>query len=180
MAITYEFIAKANITSNTTTVSFTSLSTSYTHFYLYASARTTKTAGVVWDNIYTNFNNQTTNDITNIMYGEWNSGFGGTTYTSGDLAGIMSISSVPGANASSSVFGNAFVLIPNFNGAKAKSTVGHNTMENGSGAASAGISMFNSAGYTTTTAITSIDITAVGSPYVQYTNYYLYGLKTTV
>jgi uncharacterized BrkB/YihY/UPF0761 family membrane protein len=75
-----------------------------------------------------------------------------------------------------STFGNSSIYIPNYTSSIAKSISNDGTNENNATAASVG---FIAGLWTGTSAISTIRMTADTGSYVQYSSFYLYGIKNS-
>jgi len=86
------------------------------------------------------------------------------------------IGNIPAAGATSSTFGNCEIYIPNYTSSNQKSISSDSVTENNGSAANQDLS----AGlWTGTSAITSLTLTCGSGNYVQYSSFYLYGIKNS-
>jgi len=160
----YESIATVAVTSNTTTITFSSIPQTYAHLQIRGIARTNRNSTI--DSYQINLNGNV-NTKTHELIGDGSS----ATASSGNVANGI----VPGNNATANVFG-AFVsdILDYSNTNKNKtirSLVGYDA--NGSGQIN-----FTSSFYDSTAAITSITINlGTSNSYVANSHFALYGIK---
>ena len=162
MANTYTLIASSTVgLLGASTVVFSSIPSTYTDLKIVCSTRTATAA--IGDAVYLAlagtlsakrlYGNGATAASDTDYYGAWNSG----------------------TTATSSTFGNTEFYIPNYAGSTAKSFSSDSVSENNATTAYASLIAHLS---TSTSAISSITLgTESGSNFVQYSSFYLYGVK---
>jgi len=168
----YESIATTTLSSNTSTITFSSIPSTYTHLQLRAILRDTSAANGSQDQIW--FNNDTTNLYNDHqLYGTGSAT--GASGATGSRAAIYGIDRISSGNDTASVFG-AFIIdildYANTNKYKTvRSLAGYDA--NGSGQAKLASGL-----YMSTNAINRIDMTCQsGSPFATYSSFALYGIK---
>jgi hypothetical protein len=171
---TYELIQSVTLTTTTATVTLGSggtIPSTYTDLFLFISARSNR-SGADSDGMYMALNG---NGGTNFISAE---NIGGNAYShqTANYGGGW-VGTFTATNATSNVFGNMSIYIPNYLSNVSK------TYSTDSAAESASGSIFSnafSAGLNTTTTapVTSISFSANGS-FIQYSNFYLYGIKNS-
>lgn len=166
MPVTYKKIASVTVTGATqATIEFTSIPADYTDLIIKLSARTNRAATT--DRFILGFNGLSTNRSS-----RWLVGDGSAAGSYSDATSIINDGST-GGNATASTFGNAEIYIPNYAGNTNKSVssdgVGENNATGANSSLSAGL-------WSSTSAITSIQISAIGS-YVTNSTAVLYGIK---
>jgi len=170
MANTYTLIEAKNLTSTTTSVTFTSIPATYTDLLLKVSARTNITQ-VAWS-LRTNFNSSTSNYTNRILTGSGSAASSGT--ESAPYAGA-----IPGANATASTFSNTELYIPNYTSSNYKSYSVDAVSENN---ATEAYAQLIDGLWSDTTAISSIKLELTGATpndFVAYSSFYLYGIKNS-
>jgi hypothetical protein len=171
MAATYTLIASSTVgSSGASYVEFTSISTSYTDLKLVGSARTDRSDSYL-DYVSLLPNGSSSSISMRRLYGAGSTA-GSDTSTSYLLA------EADGALATSSTFSNFEFYIPNYNSSNYKSLSIDAALENNS---STDNQMSLSAGlWSNTAAITSLRLNVVGgTKFVQYSTFYLYGIKNS-
>ena len=168
MPVTYSLIGSATVGSGgASSIDFTSIPATYTDLKIVASARSS--AGTL------TFGDISFNGSTASFTGRYIEGNGAAASSATDQARLAV--SAPGSSATASTFGNSEIYIPNYAGSTNKSfsvdTTGENNATTSYMQLSAGL-------WSNTAAITSITITAQSSrTFVQYSNFYLYGIKNS-
>jgi hypothetical protein len=167
MANTYQLISSNTVGSGgAASVTFSSIPGTYTDLLLKASARCTSVS--VGEVIYLSFNSSTTTFSSRYLQGD------GASASSSTLARFGG--NQTGANATASTFGNTDLYIPNYTSANNKSYTVDTVTENNATTAYATLI----AGlWSTTSAITQIDLTPGAGSFVQYSSFYLYGIKNS-
>lgn len=169
MATTYELIASTTVGSGgTSPVVFSSIPSTYTDLLLKVSARSNRAS--TFDDVYVKPNNSSAGSV-KVLYGD---GASALSYSSN--AQFSAISEA-GNSATSNVFGNADIYIPNYLSTTNKLISTDGISENNGTtsymAMTAGLS-------TVTSAITYIHITpGDGTLFLQYSTFYLYGIKNS-
>jgi hypothetical protein len=168
MANTFELIEAKTLATSTASITFSSIPATFTDLKVVVSARAAN--ALTYKSVSIGFNGLTTNlSYRNIEGGD-------STVGSGNGATGF-IGYIDGANATASSFGNLEVYIPNYTSANYKSWSVDNVTE---GNASGGYYQVLTAGlWSSTAAITSITLDASASTFVQYSTFYLYGIKNS-
>jgi hypothetical protein len=118
---TYDLIESKTLSSNTTTVTFTSIPSTYTHLLLKLSTRD-GSYNSLNSSMYIRFNGDTTGgNYANTAYG-----YGNQTTSGGTIAGAISpqpgffYGQMPGLSNASNMWCNSYVVIPNYTKGTAK------------------------------------------------------------
>ena len=167
MATTFEEIATVTLSSSQSYIEFTSISATYDDLVIYASARGTRT-GFPADDLVIQFNAVTSGYSGKRLFGN---GAGLTSDNHTDIRGFMS-----DADSTSNAFGANMFYIPNYRGSTYK-TVGIE-MAAETNAANAPFGLFAGL-WSNTAAITSIKMFGNNGDMVQYSTFYLYGIKNS-
>ena len=176
MANTYTLIASNTVgLLGASSITFSSIPSTYTDLLLKSSARSAIVGGR--DDAYINFNGSIASTYQTIRL----RGADGGSYSNNSGANVAPASTypleIPGSTATASTFSNDDIYIPNYTGSQAKSYSVDSTAENNS---TVTWQVTLSAGITTaTSAITSITYTATSGNLVQYSTFYLYGIKSS-
>jgi hypothetical protein len=153
------------------TMSFTSIPSTYTDLCIKLSGRTSNTGSQGWQNGTLTFNGSTTGYSSRVILGRGDlsvvSFDGGS--TSLDYAFYTS-----DAASTSDVFANNEIYIPNYSGSNNKSVSSDMAQENNAARAILG---FNAGLWSNTNAITSITLTPTAGNFVQYSTATLYGIN---
>ena len=172
MPTNYVLLRATKLTADTASVTFDSIpQTGYTDLKLVATARSTRSGGVTTDEIRIGFNGLTTNQTTRVLQG---AGSGSVaSYT--DTRVTMGIA--PTASTTSSTFGNAEIIIPNYTSGVVKYSTAESVSENN---ATAAYQNFWSNLWSSNAAITSITLSlATGPSFATGSTFYLYGLAAS-
>jgi hypothetical protein len=172
MANTMTLIASSTVGSGgAASISFSSIPSTYTDLCVKISARMDTAAANV-SYLKVRFNAATTNYADRTVFGS--GAVAGSVFNIiGDQTGIYWLA-IPAAASTSSVFGNADVYVPNYNSANYKSVSIDSVSENNGTTTYA----FLVAGlWQSTSAITSINLVPDAGALVQYSTFYLYGVK---
>lgn len=166
MANTYTLIQAYNITSTTASVTFSSIPQTYTDLVVQLSARNNESDNATSLRCYFN------GDTGNITVYELRA-IGGT-------AGSYSISYAQAGYVASlqsvaDTFGIATIYIPNYTGSLTKSSIGD--IVQSSSTQSENYAVGSSRSWNSGDAITSVTLASGGGSWVQYSNFYLYGIK---
>lgn len=175
---TYNLIASQVVGSGgASSVTFGSGGTipqTYTDLKVSFSARTNNSTGGAWDNIYITFNGNSSGYNQILAYG-YDSG--STASASGSSGSQFTFVYAPRSAATANTFGSGELYIPNYTSSNQKSCSIDTVVENNS---SSSYFLAMTAGlWTNTAAITSITITANSNSFVQYSTFYLYGIKNS-
>ena len=169
MANTYELIASSTVGSGgASSVSFSSIPSTYTDLLVKSSARTLVSA--VNEDLTITFNSASA--------GTWRALYGtGSAAGSTTNASIGFVGEATGNTATSNTFCNMEVYIPNYNSSNIKSMSVDSVTENN---ATENRCVLSTTNITNGTGITSMTFTPwSGTNFVQYTNFYLYGIKNS-
>jgi hypothetical protein len=175
----YDSISTATVTSGgTTTITFSSIPSTYTHLQLRILGRSTFVRGAgstLPVSMYMKIGNGGTIQSTNYYYHDLR-GDGATAVATGSsfTSAVIANNAFPAANATSGIFGQTIVDILDYT-----STVKNKTFrslagvdQNGSGL----IGLFSALYFGTPLAITDIQLTTDGD-FAQYSSFALYGIK---
>jgi hypothetical protein len=172
MANTYTLINSYTVGSGgAADIEFTSVPGTYTDLLLKISARTTRTGTDLQDELFIQFNGNTSSYSTLMLEGD------GSTTRSATYSSQTKLlyGAAPTDNSTASTFSNCEYYIPNYTSSNNKSVSYESTAEN-NGTATL---MYLTAGlWANSAAITSIKITAYGT-FDQYSTAYLYGIKNS-
>jgi len=175
MAATYNLISSQVLGSSTASVTFSSIPQTYTDLVLRMSSRDSSSTGTANSAVIT-FNSDA---------------LGATGYSSTDLTGSGTAgASTRGTNQGGSywsratvtgtytanVFSNSEFYIPNYTATSQKQVMGTAASENN---ASGAFDAINAGLYTTTTAISALTIWSGSGNFVQYSSFYLYGIRNS-
>ena len=166
MANTYTFIASSTVSSNTASITFSSIPQTYTDLVIKASPRVTAVA-TAWS-VLISFNGSTSNFSSIRLYGAGSGN--GASGSSGRY-----VLAAPGSTSTSSTFNNGEIYIPNYTSSNYKSYSSDDVSENNATEAYANLT---GGLWSDTAAITSISLTSE-SPENLVTNstFYLYGIS---
>jgi hypothetical protein len=169
MANTYTLIEAKTLGSATTTVSFTSIPQTYTDLVLKLSTRGTTTgSGNAWQAFQIGFNGVLTNRSYIFAGG---TGAVAISSSSTDIIG-QAVEGSSTANA----FANGEVYIPNYTSANYKSVNSDHVTENN---ATAALAIISAGLWSSTAAITQIDLTPTSGDFAINSTFYLYGIKNS-
>ena len=170
MAVTYKLIQTVSVTAvgGNANIEFLSIPQIYTDLFLVYSGRSARAAG--GDDLYIRFNGLSTNLSSRTM-----NGTGSATASYSD-ASVAYVGYLPGDTATSSVFGNGSIYIPNYMASVAKSISGDAVNENNAVAAT---QQFAAGLWNSTAAITQINIYALNGNLKQYSSASLYAIKNS-
>jgi len=166
MPNTYYLIEAKTLSASAATVTFSSIPQTYTDLKLVYSVRGTY-AGVGDDfNLY--FNGTNTNRTGRFLYG---TGAAAASTTATDHVGLY-----PASTATASTFSNGEVYIPNYTSSNFKSISGDSVTENNAATAYTDLT---ASLWSATAAITSLTVYPMSGSFVQYSTFYLYGIKNS-
>jgi hypothetical protein len=169
---TYKLIASQIVGSTpVTTITFSSIPATYTDLVIKASIRSNR-SGVNSDGLYMSLNG---NSGTNFISLE-NINSSATSHQTSNYGGGW-VATFDGNTAASNVFSNTEIYIPNYTSSVAKSYSTDSAAEDTTSSQFAN-SLAAGLNTTTTSAVTSISFSANGS-FVQYSTFYLYGIKNS-
>jgi hypothetical protein len=150
-------------------ITFSGISQIYTDLCIKVSAKSTNSAGESADAYKISFNGVTTNLSSRVL------GAYGSTVYSGLSSTEIVVGVTNGTSVSTSIFNNDEIYIPNYTSSNNKSISVDSANESNT---TTGNSLVFRAGlWASTTAITSITLTPVSSPFGQYSTATLYGIK---
>lgn len=168
----YESIATATGTGSSGTITFSSIPGTFKHLEIRGIARSS-VSGITYDDIYLRVNSVSSGYTSHLLQG-----YASSTQTTGMTSGSqMSIfSATTGPSASSNMMGVSLIYIPDY-----ANTSRNKTLWSWSGVelntTSSAVSL-SSAMYTSSSAITSIDILCLGGgSWTTATTFALYGIK---
>jgi hypothetical protein len=170
MANTYQLIEAKTLTTTTASVTFSSISNTYTDLLLSISSRNDD----IYNEVHFRFNGDTGNNYSGRnVYG---TGSSAVSSSSSSISSLQNLTVQAVSGQTSSVFGNIQLYIPNYLSSNYKSMSADGVQENNATSAQA---MLGAGLWANTAAITSIQaFPSVGS-FVQYSTFYLYGIKNS-
>lgn len=172
MPVTYKPIATVTVGSGgATDIDFTSIPGTYTDLKIVISARTTRTGTDLQDELFMQFNGNTSSYTTLMLEGSGSS-VRSATYSAQTK---LLYGTAPSDNSTASTFSNSEYYIPNYTSSNNKSISYESTAENNGTVTQ----LYLTSGlWGNSAAITSIKITAYGT-FDQYTTATLYGIKNS-
>ena len=174
MANTYTLIEAKTLTTTTTDITFTSIPQTYTDLKLVYSARSNvNTSSEGYDATFS-FNGATSNRLTRVLRGDGT--FTASNVINESAGDFRLLRAMQPTNYTGSVFSNVEIYVPNYTGSNFKSFSIDAVNENN--ATTADQSMIAGL-WSSTAAITSITVGAFGGSLVQYSTFYLYGIKNS-
>ncbi len=168
MATTYTLIDKTILSSSQASVTFSSIPSTYTDLKIMYTARSDNTNPS--NTIDLSFNGSTTGFTNRYLQASGTSPASGSNFAR--YSGGMN-SSIETAN----TFSNGEIYIPNYAGSNNKSYSADAIYENNSSSGN-GLNMVADL-WSNTAAITSITINGYAGNFVQYSSFYLYGIKNS-
>jgi hypothetical protein len=171
MALTYTLIASNLLSSNTATITFSSIPSTYTDLVLKFSGRSN--AGSDYTVPVITFNNLGTSIYSYTLVSSNNNSIFG--YTQSSVANGGGDSYVPGATSTASTFGSYEIYIPSYNSSTNKPYTSFAVAENNSATSYDIQGRANQFG--STAAINRIDIALTS--FVSGSSFYLYGIKNS-
>jgi hypothetical protein len=167
MANTFELIASSTVGSGgAANVEFTGISSAYTDLILKYSARSDYAAVGIYLGVYFN------NNVSNFVSSKELYGTGSAAASRGATNSYSNI--INGASSTSSSFSNGELYIPNYKGSTYKSVSADSVQENN---ATQAFSTLTAMLWQDTSAVTSIKLIPDVGNLVQYSSFYLYGVK---
>jgi hypothetical protein len=168
---TYTKIAGVTVGSGgSSTISFTSIPSTYTDLLVRISARSATSAGATWNYIEIKPNGSSSNGTWRQLFGSGSS-TGSSTLFTGFLAAYGNDSS-----STSDTFGNSDTIILNYAGSNYKS-MGNDAVTENNGTAA--IASFFATQWADTSAITSLSLVFGTGNFAQYSTATLYGIKNS-
>jgi microcompartment protein CcmK/EutM len=152
-----------------TSISFTSIPSTYTDLVIYTSFRGDDGQAALLCTL--TFNGSSSGYTEWLLYGNGSAAQSAnhSTQATIDWSVLM-----PGLTATSNTFSNGSIYIPNYAGSNFKSILSETTAENN---ATSSPFYVNAALWSNTSAITSITLTSTSNKIVQYSTAYLYGVS---
>jgi hypothetical protein len=174
MANTMTLISSVTVGSGgSSTITFSSIPSTYTDLYLVSSTRIASTATTAF---LAQFNSDTTIGNYSIRYLEGNGASASSSTLTPSVAGIWA-GNVTLSTDTANTFANSSLYIPNYTSSNQKSTSTDAVSENNATTTYADLVACKWSG---TSAITQIDLKLTGSAsFVQYSTAYLYGIKNS-
>lgn len=168
MANTYVLISSYTVgAGGIASVSFSSIPSTYTDLVVKLSARSS--AGGIGSNATVQFNGVTTGYTYKLLEGDGSS--------AASYSGSTGLNALANGNSSTAnTFGNSEIYIPNYTSNNNKSYSTDSTAEN---SGTTGVLDLFGALWSNTATISSISLTPASGSYVQYSNFYLYGIKNS-
>jgi hypothetical protein len=165
---TYKLIASQVVGSGgASSITFSSIPQTFTDLKLVMSGRNNSVVGT-----YMTFNGSSSGYSERLLYGTGSAA--NSTNTSGSYINWSFLSNVSSDTANT--FSNSEFYIPNYTGSNYKSVSSDSVTENNATAANIYV---NAALWSNTAAITSITLTCNTAQFVQYSTFYLYGIKNS-
>lgn len=168
MPNTYTLIEAKTLSSTTASVTFSSIPSTYTDLVLNVSIRSS--SGTPWLNM--RFNGATTNYSGRRLEGNGSTAGSASNSTSG----YMTLGIMGGSSDTASTFSSHSIYVPNYASANYKSLSTDGVTENNATAAYANLTANL---WSDTAAITSILLIPEVGSFVQYSTFYLYGIKNS-
>jgi len=170
MANTYQLIQAQTLTTTTASITFSSIPSTYTDLLLSISSRNSD----IYYEVHFIFNGDTGNNYSGRnIYGTGSSVVSSSSSSISSLQNLT-VESVSGQTAST--FGNIQLYIPNYLSSNYKSISADGLDENN---ATSAIAMLGAGLWSNTAAITSIQAFPSLGSFVQYSSFYLYGIKNS-
>ena len=171
---TMTLISSQTLGGTTASVTFSSIPSTYNDLKLVVSARGDATAYPVAINLKLNSDTATNYSYTNLLGNS--SAASSTRVTS---ATVDAIPNVDGASATASTFGAWEIYIPNYTSTGSKPFFGIDVVETNDATAGHAEIQANAHLYRGSSGISSITLTPASGNFVQYSNFYLYGIKNS-
>lgn len=171
---TMTLISSQTLGGTTASVTFSSIPSTYNDLKLVISAR--GDTAQVFVNLVLNFNGDTaTNYSYSVLTGN-SSATGSSRLSSQTLDGSAYFD---GANPTASTFGSCEIYIPNYNSTGSRQFFNIDVLENNSASVTNAYIQTAAHLYRGGSAITSIALKSFTGNFVQYSNFYLYGIKNS-
>jgi hypothetical protein len=154
-------------TSTSTSLTFSSIPSTYTDLKLIISVRNNDVDA--FDGLYLSFNSSTSN-----FTGRYLEGTGSGGQTSGSIARFVGV--MNGAASTSNVFSSADIYISNYASSLPKSFGIESVSENN---ATLSFTELQAGLWNDTTAINSVTLAFTSGPFISGSTFYLYGIKNT-
>ena len=166
MANTYTLISSNTLTTTAASVTFSSIPATYTDLKVIVSARANY--GDPGVNLYVQFNSSATGYTSRQIFAN-----GANRYS---YTGNYDQQYVNDSGSTANTFSNTEIYIPNYASANYKSNSSDSATENNT--TTAYLSMAANL-WSNTAAISSINLAPSGGSFVQYSSFYLYGIKNS-
>lgn len=166
MSDTYELISSQTLSSSALSVTFSNIPSTFTDILVVVSARSNRASAE--DGLGVKLNNLTSGYSYRLLSGNGSAASSGSTAFEQTWAGR-----IPGANVTSNTFGNAEIYIPNYRSSTAKSYSVTAAMENNDSTA---FITLNAIVQSNTSAITSLEFSAINSTLASGSSFFLYGI----
>ena len=167
-------ISSQTLGGTTASVTFSSIPSTYNDLKLVVSARGDAAAYPVAINLKLNSDTATNYSYTNLL---GNSSAASSTRASSQT--VDAIPNVDGASATASTFGSWEIYIPNYNSTGSKPFFGIDVVETNDATAAHAEIQANAHLYRGASGISSITLTPSSGNFVQYSDFYLYGIKNS-
>jgi hypothetical protein len=167
-------ISSQTLGGTTASVTFSSIPTTYNDLKLVVSARGDTAAYPVAINLKLNSDTATNYSYTNLL--------GNSSASSSTRASSQTVDAIPnvnGASATASTFGSWEMYFPNYNSTGSKPFFGIDVIETNDTTAAHAEIQTNAHLYRGASGITRIDLTPASGNFVQYSTFYLYGIKNS-
>ena len=171
---TMTLISSQTLGGTTASVTFSSIPSTYNDLKLVVSARGDAAAYPVAINLKLNSDTATNYSYTNLL---GNSSAASSTRASSQT--VDAISNVDGASATASTFGSWEIYIPNYTSTGSKPFFGIDVVETNDVTAQHAEIQANAHLYRGASGISSITLTPSSGNFVQYSDFYLYGIKNS-
>jgi hypothetical protein len=178
MPLTHKLIASTTIGTNTSTVTFSSIPSTYDHLLVKTSVRTNRNADGYADVSFYFNGDQGTNQYKVGGFSGGNSGVNAIGITTNNAQSYFLMSSVVTSESNYQYyFANGEIFIPNYKGSQLKIGRWESHAPNWQSTANKGIMRLGTVSYNSTSAITSISFRDDNSATMQqYSTFELYGL----
>jgi hypothetical protein len=172
MANTMTLIASTTVgAGGASSATFSSIPSTYTDLVVRFSGRT-NTAGVRM-NINLQLNGSNSGYNNKVLSGDGSSTSSGSNYTGTTQ---IYLNEINGGTSTSNTFSNVDIYIPNYTGSNYKSVSADSVYENNGTTAFA---VLTAGVWSNTAAITQINLSPGADSFVQYSTFYLYGIKNS-
>ena len=172
---TMTLISSQTLGGTTASVTFSSIPSTYNDLKLVVSARGDAAAYPVAINLKLNSDTATNYSYTNLL-GTYSTAVSSTRASSQT---VDAIPNVDGASATASTFGSWEIYIPNYNSTGSKPFFGIDVIETNDITAAHAEIQANAHLYRGASGISSITLTPDSGNFVQYSNFYLYGINNS-
>jgi hypothetical protein len=172
MANTYTLIEAKTLGSSTASITFSSIPATFTDLLISFSTRSTSSAESPFNNQKLRFNGDTgSNYSARLLFGNGSAAASGANSTDSILFNYGNA-----GNTTANTFSNGQIYIPNYLSSNQKSVSIDCVVENN---ATGALVNFTAGLYTGTAAITSASLDDANGSFVQYSTFYLYGIKNS-